>query len=112
MAKTRANLDTRALEKLFLVGAGNSAEAEDVAKVDAIFLSFKAYIEAANIYSMPDDSDIDEAAFEWLADILAWFAAPDFAKPRDEGMRQLAVKELSLITSSPTTREPLVVDYF
>ena len=36
MAKTRIQLVNRALEKLLVVGAGQSADSEDVAKVDAI----------------------------------------------------------------------------
>lgn len=112
MPKTRTNLNTRALEKLFLVGAGQQAEAEDVAAVDNIFASFKAFIEAAEIYSIPDEDDIDEAAYEWLADYLAWFAAPGFSKPRDETTRQMAEYQLRRITAQRPTYEVARAEYF
>lgn len=112
MAKTRDNLNTRALEKLFMVGVGQDAAAEDVEAVDNIFDSFAAYIEATDIYTISDEDDIDEAAYEFLADMLAWFAAPGFNKPRDNGVMQVAEFQLKRITASRPTYERQTAEHY
>lgn len=112
MAKTRLDLANRALEKLFLVSLGQSPEAEDTAKVDAQIDSFREFIEGIEIYSIADLDDIDLAAFDWLAEYLAYYCATDFSKPRDEGKRMVAEAALKKLNSTDPTHEPLRVDYF
>lgn len=112
MPKTRANLTARALGKLFMVGAGQDVDPGDQEKIDNIVPSFFAFIEQADIYSVADENDIDEGAFEWLADYLAWFAAPDFSKSREEVMRQMAEYNLRRIQAQKPTYETMRAEYF
>ena len=112
MAKTRTDLANRALEKLLLVGSGQSPEAEDTARVDGVIDGFAAFISGIEIYTIADLADIDEAAFDWLAVYLAYFCATDFGKPQDDGMRQAAEFNLKLLTATKPTKEPLAVEYF
>lgn len=112
MAKTRENLANAALEKLLLVGSGQSPDSEDTQTVDGVIDSFAEYLSAADIYTISDLSDIDEKAFEPLSDYLAWFVAPRFGKQREEPMRQMAEYMLTLITATGPTYEVLQTEHF
>lgn len=112
MAKTRVQLVNRALEKLLVVGAGQTADSEDVAKVDAIVDSVLEALSDDEIFTVPDVDDIQESAFEWIADVLAVASASDFGMQTDIARREYAEKRLLRLTASRPTREPLVVDYF
>lgn len=112
MSKTRTQLANRALEKMTVVGTGQSPEAEDTAKVDDIIDAFAADLEAREIYSIADIDAIEDAPFEWIADCLAAMAAPDFGLPFDEAKRQRAEHLLIRQQSSSPTFQALAVDYF
>lgn len=112
MAKTRADLVNRALEKLLVVGAGQSADSEDQERVDAIVESVLEQLTDDNIFSVADEDDIQESAFEWIAEILATVAASDFGQPSDFAKREYAEKRLQRLNASQPTKQPLAVDYF
>lgn len=112
MSFTRLQLANRALVKMTVVGTGQSPEAEDTAKVDDIIDAMSAHLEAAQIFSISDIEAIDDSAFEWIADYLAYMAAPDFGLPVDEVKRQRAEYMLKLIGANGPTRQPMAVDYF
>lgn len=112
MAKTRTHLANRALDKLLLVGSGQSPDPEDTQKADGVFDDFAEFISNVGVYTISDPDDIDSAAFEWLALYLAYFIAPDFGKPQDDAMRQLAEYQLRRINSSAPTYKVLRQEYF
>lgn len=111
MSKTRLQLANRALDKLRIVGIGQSPEAEDTEKVNNVIDSFVEWL-ANDIYTIADVEEIDEAPFEWIADLLAWFCAPDFFKPRDLAAKALAEMELQKITATRPTYERMTAEYF
>lgn len=114
MSKTRTQLANRALEKLRVVGLGQSPEAEDTETVDGVIDSFAEFLTSTTppIYTIADLSDIEESAFEWLADYLAYFVAQDFQKVQDDGIRQRAEYMLRRLTTSGPTFETLRAEYF
>lgn len=112
MPNTSTDLANEALDKLGMIGIGQSPEAEDTEKVLLAYPRFKANLEAQGIFSIANDNDIDDAAFNWLAEYLAYVVSGKFQKPTDEGRRQAAEYHLTRISSSRPTREKLVVDYF
>jgi hypothetical protein len=114
MSYTRLQLANRALEKLTVVGTGQSPEAEDTAKINAIIPAMSAFLESTvpPIYSIADLAEIDDAAFEWLAEYLAYMGATDFGKPMDEAQRQRAEFMLRLITSSGPSYQVMTAEYF
>lgn len=112
MSKTREQLANRALDKLRIVGLGQSPEAEDTEKMDGIIDSFDAWVSSVHIYTIADIDEIEEDAFEWLADLLAWFGAPDFSKTREDAMKMTAERELNRITASRPTYQVLETEYF
>jgi hypothetical protein len=112
MAKSRTNLVNRALEKLLVVGAGQTADSEDVEKVDAIVTSVLEALSADQIYTVADEDDIEESAFEWIAEVLAVASASDFGQAPDFARREYAEKRLVRLTASRPSKEPLAVDYF
>lgn len=112
MSKTRTQLANRALEKLLLVGSGESPASEDTAKADGVIDSFAAFISGTGLYTISDLAAIEDDAFEWLALYLAYLIAPDFGLPQNDAMRQMAEYNITLLTSTDPTREPVTVDYF
>lgn len=112
MAKTRANLAQRALEKLLVVGAANPAESEDIQAVDGVIDAVIADLDARDIFTIPDLTDIDIAAFEWVADCLAVMVASDFGQQPDEAKRMKAESMLVTISATRPTKETVRADYF
>jgi hypothetical protein len=112
MAKTRIDLANRALVKLGVFGSGQSPDAEDTETVDGVFESMSETLSAQSVYDIVDEDDIELAAFEWLADYLAYLVAPDFGKPTDDGLRQRAEFMLRRITASRPTYQVVKAEYF
>lgn len=112
MAKTRLQLANRALEKLLVVGAGQSPNAEDTEKADSVIDSMSETLSAQTIYTIADLSDINEAAFEWLAVYLGYMIAEDFGQEPKEAKRMLAEYMLRRIAGGRPTYETLRAEYF
>lgn len=112
MAKTRADLAQRALEKLLVVGAANSAEAEDIQTVDGVIDAVIADLDVRHVFTVPDLADIDIAAFEWVADCLAVMVASDFGQQPDETKRMKAESMLITISATRPSKETITADYF
>ena len=110
--KTRVELVTRAAEKLQVIGTGQSLEDEDEDKIDAIVPALFAELSARDVYSVDDDDEIELSAFEWLAELLADLAAPDFGLPRDPNKLLFAESRLKSITASRATYEPMKSVYY
>jgi hypothetical protein len=110
--KTRAQLAARALEKLLVVGSGQSADSEDIEKVDDAIDAVLADLEARNIASVSDLSQIDLAPFEWLAMILADSVATDFGQEQNPQKRAYAESMLRRIGAPSPTYETMVGEYF
>ena len=112
MSKTRLQLAHRALTKLGVVGVGQDPSSEDTATIDDIIDAVAADLEAREIYAIADIDDIDDAPFEWIAEYLAFMAAPDFSLPMDDNKRQRAEYMLKWVNSSGPTYKELESDYF
>lgn len=80
MTKSREELVARALAKLKVVGAGQTASAEVSDRVDDVVEPLMADLSARQIFSWGDEDELPDSAFEHLADCLAHAAAPDFGK--------------------------------
>lgn len=114
MAKTRAELATRMLKVLRVVGAGQAPDSEDQETADNAIPSLFADLEIRNVYSVSDEDDIDLAAFEWIAICGAYIISSEFPEVAgiSESRHQYAEYMLRRITSSAPTLETLQVDYF
>lgn len=112
MPKTRANLADRALRKLLVVGSGQPVDSEDRETADNAIDSVLADLSVRNIYSVADEDDIDEAAFEWLALILSDTIAPDFGMPMDPNKRAYAENMLRRLNASGPSYEVMKAEYF
>lgn len=112
MAKTRANLADRALQKLLVVGSGQPVDSEDRETADNAIDSVFADLEGREIYSVSDEDDIDLAAFEWLALILADTISTEFGQQIDPGKREYAENKLRRLTASGPSYEVMKLDYY
>ena len=110
--KTRDQLVDRALQKLMIVGSGQSPDAEDQELVDGIVDATLGDLQERNVVLIEDDEAIPASVFEWVADCLADNAAADFGKPRDPQKVMYAENRLKKISSIPQTYEPLRSEYF
>lgn len=112
ITKTRAELVTRALRKLLVVGSGQSPEDEDTELVDEVVDATLADLASRRVVYIANEDAIDVAVFEWVADILSDNVAQDFGKSRNPAMVEYAEAKLKAITATTPTREVLAVDYF
>lgn len=113
MSKTRTELVVRALEKLRVVGAGQTAAARDTAFVSNLVIPVLEDLRDSQVYAWGDTDEIDDAAFEHIADLLADAAAVDFGKPR-LGMDERLVIEGRLRRLAPynLSGQRLQTEYF
>jgi hypothetical protein len=114
MPRTRLQLANRALDKLQLVGSGQSPAPEDTQKANDVIDDFADFISSTEppIYTIADLSAIENNAFEWLAVYLAYFIATDFGLPQNDAMRQMAEFNLRRIQASRPTYEVMRNEYF
>lgn len=111
MSRTREQLIARALNKLGAVGAGQSPEAEDSALIDDALDSVVADLTARGIYSWADPDEIEDAAYEHLAQIVAVACARDFGKEPDEGVRQVSEARLRQINPVTLSGRPQPAEF-
>lgn len=111
ITKTRDQLVDRALEKLGVVGSGQSAEAEDQARVDSVVDATLGDLAARRIIYVANEDAIPVEWFEWLADLLADNVAEDFGRVRDATKRLYAESMLRNLVAGMPTYEPLKVEY-
>jgi len=117
MTQTREALVKRALNKLGVIGAGQVASAEDATAVDDTVDPVMADLATRDIYAWGDPDQIENDAFEHLADCLAVANATDYGKSEFDGvtpeqkrlMAEGRLRQLNLIFLSG---QPLAVDYY
>lgn len=110
--KTRAELVNRALAKLLVLGAGQSADAEDQELVDGVVESVLEDLSARQIISIADPDAIPVAPFEWLATCLAQAVATDFGRAIDYQSLMFAEKMLRQQAASIDTNNPTTTEFF
>lgn len=112
MTKTRQQLVTRALQKLSVLAAGQTASAEDAQLVLDEIPPVMDDLAQRDIFSWGDPDQIEDAAFVHLADILANSVAADFGKPQDETLRLTAEKRLRALRLSMLSGQQQTAEYF
>lgn len=112
MTKTREDLIARALKKLGAVGAGQAPEPEDATELDESIEPMMSDLAQRSIYAWGDPDQIEDAAFEHLAELLANNNARLFGKQADEGMRRMAEMRLKLLDTQVLSGQPLKAEYY
>jgi hypothetical protein len=110
--KTRAQLGTRALQKLGIYGAGQSPEDEDAEHADSVIDAVLADLAAREVVLITDEDAIPVEYFEWVADIVADALAQDYYKGRNPDVVMFAERMLHKITNAQQTYEVLRVEYY
>ncbi len=77
---TREQLVARALEKLKVVGAGQTASTAVTQRVNAVVKPVMSSLAVREIFAWGDEDELPDEAFEHLADCVAHAAAGDFGK--------------------------------
>jgi predicted alpha-1,6-mannanase (GH76 family) len=112
MTYSRQQLIALALRRLGIPGAGQTAEAEDVAVIEETIDAVMADLGDRGIYSWGDSDEFDDSAVMHLAAILADAAAPSFDQPQDETVRLLAEKRLRALTVTSLSGQRQTTEYF
>jgi hypothetical protein len=112
ITKDRDALVERALQKLGVVGSGQSADAEDAALVDGVVDAVLGDLAARKVYCVGNEDEIEVAGFEWLAMLLANAVAEDFGRTMDPGKQAYAESRLRALVAGEATYEPQTTDYF
>lgn len=113
MAKTRAQLVNRALQKLKVVRAGTAASAEVSQLVDGVVDGVMSSLATRQIFSWGDEDQLPDEAFEHLADCVAHASAGDFSKTYGDDIAlrgyEAKLRELDLYALS---YQPQQTEYF
>ncbi len=112
MTKTREDLVTRALSKLGAIGAGQTPSAEDAAVVDGVVEPVMDDLASRGIYSWGDPDELDDDAFEHLAQVLSVAVARDFGLPSDEMARLAAESRLRQLNPTVLSGQPQTTEYY
>lgn len=119
MSRSARELYDRALELLTVLGAGQTASADDweaMRRACRPLLAELRSIDALNLWLTPNDEeaqDISEAVFDPLAALLANEAAPAFGIPRVDGAgRAEMLRRLRAVTRNPHQGYPQDVSFF
>lgn len=83
MSKTTQQLATRVLERLRVIAAGDTPEDADASSIKTYYANVFGEMEEDSLTFWEQD-DIDDRAFEALADFIAGRVAPDFVNPRPD----------------------------
>jgi hypothetical protein len=110
--KTREELVNRALEELGVVGAGQTAAAEDYAVVDDAVEPVMSDLATRDVWVWGDPDEYDEDAFEHLAVLLANAKARPFGKEPSEEIRIMAERRLRQLAPYVLSGQAQIVDYF
>jgi len=108
---TQTDLANRVLQKLRVLGAGQTAAPEDIAVA-------KQKLRAAHVSFRKDErvrwqiGQLPEEAEEPYVMMAAFLAANDFGKQADPTWVQFAEREINAIVRTPKGGEPVKVEYF
>ncbi len=112
MTKTREQLIDRALLELGVVAAGQVANAEDSAVIEAAIDPVMAELSSRGVYNYGDPDSFEDDAFDMLAVCLANARAVAFGKAEDESARTRAETRLRLLNGVYRSGQPLKAEYF
>lgn len=101
-----------ALDEFGIPGAGQTASAEDVAKVNERVNSVMDDLARRDVWHWGDPDQIEDAAALHLAVILANATAGAFDRPSDDQKRNMAESRLRLLDRPILTGQPVRSEYF
>lgn len=108
----RDELVTEAAEKLTIVGAGQSLDAEDGNKIDGKIDALIEQLSADDVVDIPDVAEIPARYFDALAELLANVSATKFGMAYSEDKKRVFEGHLRRTASQPPTGEVLRSEYF
>lgn len=111
MAKTKAQLVKRALQKIFVLSASEEPKAEDAQLVSDIWASVRLELVSHRVGGLLDNS-IPDDGFEAVADYLAQCIAPDFGIPTDAGAKKSALGRVFLAMGMGYSGKVLKTEFF
>lgn len=114
MAYSREQLVLGALKELGVVGAGQTASAEDAQTIDERINAVMADLAKRNVWVWGDPDQIDDAAYNHLVTILANSVgiARQFGLPSDDTVRIYAETRLKELRAVQDAGDPIVAEYF
>lgn len=112
MTKTRTELVNRALKELGVVGAGQTASAEDFDEIDKAVEPVMSDLATRDIWVWGDPDEYDDDAFDHLAVLLANARARGFGVQPDEQKRLLAEARLRGLKPTILSGQPQQIEYF
>jgi hypothetical protein len=110
--KSKQELIDRVLVELGVIGAGQTAAAEDVALITSEIEPVMSDLATRNIYSWGDPDEYDEDAFIHLAKITANSLARAYGIEPDDGKRLYAESRLRLLQTVVLSGQNQSVEYY
>lgn len=95
-----------------MVGAGQTAAAEDTAVIDEAIEPVMSDLATRDIYAWGDPDEYDEDAFEHLAVLLANAKSRPYGIPPNEEVRLLAESRLRQLNLYVLSGQPQATEYY
>lgn len=112
MARTRAQLVSKALSLLQEAGSDGALSDDDKELVDGAVDPLVAELASNNVLVIGDLSAIDDDVFLPLARLLANEVGDDFGRPYSEDIRLAQEMRIKRVTALNATYAPQAPDYF
>lgn len=112
MTKTAQELIDRVLVELGVIGAGQTAAAEDVALVTSEIDPVMSDLATRNIFTWGDPDEYEDDAFIHLAKIIANSLARAYGVEPDDGKRMYAESRLRLLQTTVLSGQNQKVEYY
>lgn len=112
ITKTRNQLINKALENLHVIGTGQSAEADDHAKMDEVVDPLLEQLAVDEVVEIANPDEIPNAIFLPLAELLANAAASGFSQDYDPNKKMVFEAVIRRLTASRATGETLRTVYY
>lgn len=110
--KTRIELVNRVGALLMVVSSGNALESDDQQSIDAVVDTVVSDLATRGVVSVMNIEEIELAVFEYVAQIIADFCAPDFGQERNPQKIEYCEGKLYALGMSSPTYETAKGEYF
>lgn len=109
---TKAELRNKVLQKLGVIGAGDTPETSDQTLVEEAYDSAYAYLRSLHIVSWGSGGDIPTWAVNPIKNYVASQVANEYGKNRNVDEERLAIIELASYLANDNDGTPTEAEYF
>lgn len=109
---TKAELRNKVLQKLGIIGAGETPSSDDQTLVEEAYDSAYVYLRSLHLVSWGSSDDIPTYAVNPVRNYVASQVANEYGKNRNVEEERQSIIELASVLANDTDGEPTEAEYF